>query len=62
MMEENLISKTYDSGFVANIILKPGFASKFMGIVVDFGAVIHKKLVVVLTFWSISFLLKNTVI
>ena len=37
MMEENLISKTYDSGFVANIILKPGFASKFMGIVVDFG-------------------------
>ncbi len=38
MIKPTIIKKNYPSGFKAEIILRPGFNRRFMGIIVDFGS------------------------
>ena len=38
MIKPTIIKKNYPSGFKAEIILRPGFNCRFMGIIVDFGS------------------------
>lgn len=38
MIEPKILKRKYDSGFEAQLILKPGFNQRFFGIIVDFGS------------------------
>lgn len=44
MRNLSIISRTYASGFKANVLIRPGFNKKFMGIIVDFGGSDPQKL------------------